>query len=313
MATLRPDPTFYPSPRMAMKAPPETLAYVVAFDPKGQGSRSDDGGRRRSQIEGLWQDRRRDRHAPRRRRAASFRLERLQFLPLSECAPSSFGAPLSGGPGTALLAHVYPRHQARSEKTEDHQGNFEAEELAEKTGYSRPHTIHCGPDGIYVSALGNPDGDAPGGIFLMDHETFDVRGQWEMDRGPQEMAYDFWWHLGQDTVMTSEWGTPNMIENGIVPETCCSATNTATRFIFGTCTNESTSRRSTSGPSTRWRWSCVRPTIRPSPTASWAWWSAPPTSRVRSGPGTGTATNGRRRRSSKSRRSRPRRMICPIC
>nr|WP_308129181.1 selenium-binding protein SBP56-related protein [Actinoplanes polyasparticus] len=30
-----------------------------------------------------------------------------------------------------------------------------AEELAAKAGYSRPHTIHCGPDGIYVSALGN--------------------------------------------------------------------------------------------------------------------------------------------------------------
>ena len=38
MATLRPDPTFYPSPRMAMKAPAETLAYVVAFDPKGKNS-----------------------------------------------------------------------------------------------------------------------------------------------------------------------------------------------------------------------------------------------------------------------------------
>jgi hypothetical protein len=33
MATWTPDPTFYPSPRMAMKAPPETLAYVASFDP----------------------------------------------------------------------------------------------------------------------------------------------------------------------------------------------------------------------------------------------------------------------------------------
>ena len=33
MATWKPDPSFYPSPRMAMKAPPETLAYVAAFDP----------------------------------------------------------------------------------------------------------------------------------------------------------------------------------------------------------------------------------------------------------------------------------------
>jgi selenium-binding protein 1 len=28
------DPTFYPSPRLAAKAPAETLAYVAAFDPE---------------------------------------------------------------------------------------------------------------------------------------------------------------------------------------------------------------------------------------------------------------------------------------
>src|SRR5262245_53741820 len=33
MATWTPDPTFYPSPRLAMKAPQETLAYVASFDP----------------------------------------------------------------------------------------------------------------------------------------------------------------------------------------------------------------------------------------------------------------------------------------
>jgi len=36
MATWTPDPTFYPSPRMAMKAPPEMLAYVASFDPTRQ-------------------------------------------------------------------------------------------------------------------------------------------------------------------------------------------------------------------------------------------------------------------------------------
>ena len=85
---------------------------------------------------------------------------------------------------------------------------IEPEELAAQAGYSRPHTIHCGPDGIYVSALGAPDGDGPGGIFVLDHETFDVLGRWEVDRGPQYLAYDFWWHLGHDTMITSEWGTP---------------------------------------------------------------------------------------------------------
>ena len=32
-ATWTADPSFYPSPRMAMKAAPETLAYVATFDP----------------------------------------------------------------------------------------------------------------------------------------------------------------------------------------------------------------------------------------------------------------------------------------
>ena len=78
--------------------------------------------------------------------------------------------------------------------------------------------MHCGPEGIYVSALGNAEGKGPGGIFLMDHDTFDVLGRWEIDRGPQELAYDFWWHLGHDTLVTSEWGTPDMVENGLIPE-----------------------------------------------------------------------------------------------
>ena len=29
-----------------------------------------------------------------------------------------------------------------------------AEELAGQAGYSRPHTIHCGPGGIFVFCLG---------------------------------------------------------------------------------------------------------------------------------------------------------------
>jgi selenium-binding protein 1 len=95
---------------------------------------------------------------------------------------------------------------------------IEAHEIASRAGYSRPHTIHCGPDGIYVSALGAPDGDGPGGIFIVDHDNFSVKGRWELDRGPQQLAYDFWWHLGYDTAITSEWGTPNMVEGGVNPE-----------------------------------------------------------------------------------------------
>ena len=96
---------------------------------------------------------------------------------------------------------------------------IEASELAAKAGYSRPHTVHCGPGGIFMSALGGANGDdGPGGVALIDHDTFEVIGPWEADRGPQFLAYDVWWHLRHDTVVTSEWATPSMIENGLNPE-----------------------------------------------------------------------------------------------
>ena len=53
---------------------------------------------------------------------------------------------------------------------------------------------------------------------MLDHDTFDVLGRWEIDRGDQNLHYDFWWHLGYDTMVTSEWGTPNMVETGVQPD-----------------------------------------------------------------------------------------------
>jgi selenium-binding protein 1 len=95
---------------------------------------------------------------------------------------------------------------------------IEPAEVASRTGYTRAHTAHCGPDGIYVNALGNPDGDGPGGIFVLDHDTFKLKGPWEADRGPQYLSYDFAWHLNHDVMLTSEWATPNMVEGGLNPE-----------------------------------------------------------------------------------------------
>ena len=92
---------------------------------------------------------------------------------------------------------------------------IEREEVVRKTGYISPQTVHCGPDGIYVSALGTPGGGGPGGIFTIDPETFEVRGRWEKERGPQTQAYDFHWHARHGAMITSEWGTPNMLESGV--------------------------------------------------------------------------------------------------
>jgi selenium-binding protein 1 len=98
---------------------------------------------------------------------------------------------------------------------------IEPEEMLRKTGYSRPHTVHCGPEGIYVSTLGGAGADGtqgPPGVFIMDCETFEILGRWEIDRGPQKLHYDFWWNLPRDYMVSSEWGLPPQFENGIVAE-----------------------------------------------------------------------------------------------
>jgi selenium-binding protein 1 len=96
---------------------------------------------------------------------------------------------------------------------------IDAAEIAGKAGYLRPHTVRCGPEALYISALGSAsNGDGPGGIFRLDSNTFDVLGPWEKDHGPQHLAYDFWWHLRLDVLVSSEWGTPSMVEGGLVPE-----------------------------------------------------------------------------------------------
>src|ERR687887_2718063 len=46
---------------------------------------------------------------------------------------------------------------------------IEAEELVEKTGYTRPPTVHCMPgDNIVVSMPGDPNGAGAGGVAGLD-------------------------------------------------------------------------------------------------------------------------------------------------
>ena len=72
----------------------------------------------------------------------------------------------------------------------------------------------------FPTCIGGAEGDddGPGGIALLDHETFEVLRAWETDRGPQHFHYDAWRDLNQNVLISSEWGSPSMIEDGIVPE-----------------------------------------------------------------------------------------------
>ena len=187
-----------------------------------------------------------------------------------------------------------------------------ADELAAKAGYSRPHTVHCGPGGIFLFDLGGANGnDGPGGVALLDHDTFDVIGAWEHDRGDQYFAYDGWWHLNHDTMITSEWATPSMFENGLNPEDLLGRRfghhlNFWSHVPAHADPADRPGRRPPAG---------VRGAPGPRPGQGVglrrAWSSASRTCPGRCGSGTATATAGRPARSSPSRPSRPTPSCCP--
>jgi len=212
------DPTFYPSPRLAMQAPSEKLAYVAALNPNG--------GKRPDALIVVDVD-------PKSKKYAEVvghvdmpnPGDELHHFGWNAC--SSALCPYAPHPHVERRYLIVPGLRSSRIHILDTKPNprkpkiikvIEPETVAARTGYSRPHTLHCGPDGIYVSALGAPGGDGPGGIFALDHYTFEPLGRWEVDRGPQYFGYDFAWHLGYDVAVTSEWGTPNMVENGVIPE-----------------------------------------------------------------------------------------------
>jgi selenium-binding protein 1 len=193
MTRVVPDTTFYPSPAMAAKAPPEAVAYVAMLNPNGGpdalsvvdvNKSSSSYGEPISQIN------------------VTSTGDELHHFGWNAC--SSCLCPWAPHPHMERRYLIVPGLRSSRIHIFDTRPDpgkprlvkvIEPEEVAARTGYSRVHTSHCGPDGIYMNALGAPDGNGPGGIFILDPETFEIRGRWEKDRGPQYLAYDFWWHL----------------------------------------------------------------------------------------------------------------------
>jgi selenium-binding protein 1 len=217
---MNPDPTFHASPKLAMQAPVEKFAYTLMLSPDF------------SQPDALAVidvDSESDTYS---------QIVHTVFMPNKGDEFHHFGWNACSSALSPLSGHAFYERRyliipgLRSSRiyiidTKPHPTEakihkiIEPEEVFEKTGYSRPHTVHCGPEGIYVSTLGGggKDGtDGPPGIFILDCETFDIRGRWEIDRGVQDKHYDFWWNLPRDYMVSSEWGLPPQFEGGIVPE-----------------------------------------------------------------------------------------------
>jgi methanethiol oxidase len=218
MALWKPDPTFYASPREAVAAPPERLAYVATFSRPADAHDAiavldvDPDSASYGTVVG--------------RTELPYAGDELHHFGWNAC--SSALCPYAPHPHVERRYLVVPGLRSSRIYILDTKDQptapkvvkvLEATELAKRAGYSRPHTVHCGPEGLYVSCLGGANGeDGPGGIALLDHTSFEVLGRWEVDRGDAYFAYDAWWHIAHDVLVTSEWGTPSMIEDGLVPE-----------------------------------------------------------------------------------------------
>src|SRR3954451_21175051 len=204
MPQRRPDQTFYPSPKMAMQSSPETTAFVALLDPTRPRPDAlgvvdvDPASNTYGQMVG-----RVDMPHPG---------DELHHFGWNACSSSL--CPYSPHPHMQRRYLVVPGMRSSRIYIIDTKPDprnpkivkvIEPETVMKRTGYSRPHTVHCGPEGIYINALGSPNGEGPGGVFVLDSESFELRGRWEIDRGPQYLMYDFAWHLGHDAMITSEW------------------------------------------------------------------------------------------------------------
>ena len=154
MSLWRPDPTFYPSPKMAMQAPPEKLAFVAMLNANGNGKPDalgvvdvDPGSSGYGRIVGSWTCRilatsctisAGTRAAP-----ACARTRRIRT--------SSAAILIVPGINSSRIHIIDTKPDPRKPQIVK---VIEPETLAARAGYASPHTIHCGPEGIYASALG---------------------------------------------------------------------------------------------------------------------------------------------------------------
>ena len=168
MPLWTPDPTFYPSPKMAMEAPPEKLAFVALLN-TGNGNQkdalgvvdTDRGSSTYGKIVGRVDMPQGDNE-----------LHHFGWNACSACL-----CPYAPHPHMERRYLIVPGIRSSRIHIIDTKPDprhpkivkvIEPENSRRGPATAAPHTIHCGPDGIYGSALGSTGGDGPGGVFVMD-------------------------------------------------------------------------------------------------------------------------------------------------
>src|SRR5438067_11111373 len=151
MARLQPDPTFYPSAQMAMQAPREQLAYVAVVNAGSNGSARPDA------LSVLDLDTASPAYGQVGGRVDMPEVgDELHHFGWNACSATL--CPSSAHPHVERRYLVAPglrssRIHILDTKPDPRQPRLvkviEPQELMERAGYSRPHTVHCGPDGMY--------------------------------------------------------------------------------------------------------------------------------------------------------------------
>src|SRR5438046_7001006 len=152
MARITPDPTFYATAREAAAAQPERLGYVVTLNPDAATGTNGDGRPDALCTVDL------DLQSPTYGQLLS-RLEmpnagdELHHFGWNAC--SSALCPWAAHPHLERRYLLVPGLRSSNIHVVDTKGGelklvkrIAAEEIARKAGYSRPHPVHCGPDGI---------------------------------------------------------------------------------------------------------------------------------------------------------------------
>ena len=205
---------------MAMEAPQEELAYVAILNPDGDG--------RPDALGVLDVDPRSSELRPRSSAGwtCPYAGDELHHFGWNACSAAlcpTHAAParraaLPARARPALVAHVHRRHQARPAPAADRQDHRAGRAAGQERLQPARTPSTAARTRSTSTRWARPTATGRAASSCWTTTTFDVKGPWEAERGPQYLAYDFWWHLGHDMMITSEWGTPNMVENGVNPE-----------------------------------------------------------------------------------------------
>jgi len=178
---LRPDPTFHATPQLAMQAPVENYAFTIMLGADGTQSdgiavvdvnpKSDTCGQIVHTV------------------MAPHVGDEFHHFGWNACSSSL--SPLTGHAFLERRYLIVPGIRSSRIYIIDVKEPLEAkihkiiepEEVFAKTGYSRPHTIHCGPEGIYVSTLGGGGEDGTDGTNTMTFGGTCRRTIWSAPNG----------------------------------------------------------------------------------------------------------------------------------